>query len=1232
MPVYTNNLISEAELDKWPYLQGIKIPRIIANVDLLIGTNASKLMEPWEVINSHGDGPYAVRTLLGWVINGPLQGNDTHNASPTVTVNRTIVNRLEELLINQYMHDFNEQGPKDQEEMSREEMKYMELVESSVQLQDGHYQMKLPFKSENTSLPNNICVAKQRIRGLERRLQRNADFHSEYTSFLTDVINKGYAEQVPQHQLKPREGGVWYIPHHGVYHPRKGKLRVVFDCGAEFKGVSLNSQLLQGPNLTNSLVGVLLRFRQEFVAVMADIEAMFHQVKVAEEHRDFLRFLWWPEGDLKQDLVEHRMCVHLFGAVSSPSCSCFALRKTANDNKHSFPEEVIDTINRNFYMDDLLKSLPSDEVAVGLISELRSVCQKGGFNLTKWISNSRKVLQSIPEEHKSKTLHELDLDRDKLPMERALGLQWCIETDTFTFKLSVKEKPRTKRGMLSIISSVYDPLGFLAPLILLAKLLLQELCRQKCDWDDPIPQAFQHKWNKWLADLEKVADFKIHRCIQPKNFGGIATAQLHHFSDASEDAYGTVTYLKMENTQKVVHVAFLFGKARVAPLKPVTIPRLELTAAVVAVRVDKMLQAELQLPLEKSVFWTDSTSVLKYIKNEDKRFKTFVANRVTTIRDHTDVSQWRYISTTKNPADDASRGLKAEDLVKQRWIGSPMFLWEPKENWPEGPIDINVSAEDPEVKRNLTVNATVVNDVNATHQLITYFSDWQRLKVAVAWILKLKKVLLNMSRKRRQLQSTRTVGNGSLVMDVHKEMQAVRASLGSQKLSLDDLSEAEISIISFCQQERFHSEITSLTSGKPVQKSSSIYKLDAILDGGLLRVGGRLNKAAMPEDVRHPLILSKDQHISSLILRHFHQLLGHGGRNHILSTVRKRFWITNANSAVRKVTTKCRFCRQYRGKTGEQKMADLPTERVTPDLPPFTNVGVDYFGPINVKRGRSIVKRYGVIFTCMASRAVHLEVAYSLDTSSCINAIRRFVCRRGQVSHMRSDNGTNFVGTERELREALASFDQALIERSLAQKGIKWSFNPPTASHYGGIWERIIRMIRKILSAVLRQQTLDDEGFQTVLCEVEAMLNDRPITRPSDDPNDLEALTPNHLLLMKGKPVLPPGLFTKMDLYAKRRWRQSQYIADLFWKRWIHEYLPLLQERQKWTNEKRCFTPGDIVTIVDASAPRGSWILGRILETFPDRKGLVRSVRLQTKTSIIERPVTKICLLCEGME
>lgn len=321
MPVSTHNIIKEEELAKWPYLDGVSIPHIQADVELLIGTNASKLLEPWEVVNSHGNGPYAIRTILGWVINGPSQGHGNErweSGYPAATVNRISISNLEELLKSQYKHDFNEKASEDKEEMSQEDVKFMEIMKSSVKLQEGHYSLKLPFKKEKVSLPNNQCVAKQRIAGLKGRFERNAKFHQEYTNFLNDVIREGYAERVPEHQVERSDGKVWYIPHHGVYHHRKGTLCVVFDCGAEFRGTSLNNQLLQGPYLTSSLLGVLTRFRQEPVAVMADVKSMFHQVQVAPKDRDFLWFLWWPKGDLKQELVEYRMTVHLFGAVSSP--------------------------------------------------------------------------------------------------------------------------------------------------------------------------------------------------------------------------------------------------------------------------------------------------------------------------------------------------------------------------------------------------------------------------------------------------------------------------------------------------------------------------------------------------------------------------------------------------------------------------------------------------------------------------------------------------------------------------------------------------------------------------------------------------------------------------------------------------------------------------------------------------------------------------------------------------
>lgn len=393
------------------------------------------------------------------------------------------------------------------------------------------------------------------------------------------------------------------------------------------------------------------------------------------------------------------MTVHLFGAASSPSCASYALRKTADDNQLEFLDAVVQSVKQNFYVDDCLKSLATEEEAIQMIKDLTALCQKGSFILEKWISNSRVVLQALTEEQRAKDLKELDLDRDNLPMERALGLLWCVETDSFRFKMEMKRQSLTRRGMLSVTSSVYDPLGFLAPVTLPAKMMQQELCRRGCGWDDDLPKDILPRWKRWLEDLGQLSAFNVRRCIKPVEFGRIKHAQLHHFADASESGYGTVTFIRMLNQENNIQVTFLLGKARVTPLKAVTIPRLELTAAVLAVRVDSLLKAELDVQVEDSVFWTDSTSVLKYLNNEDRRFHTFVANRISTIREASEPSQWRHVGSKDNPADDASRGMKvSEFLNKTRWLEGPAFLWRPEEDWPKTVLDISLDSDNQEVR------------------------------------------------------------------------------------------------------------------------------------------------------------------------------------------------------------------------------------------------------------------------------------------------------------------------------------------------------------------------------------------------------------------------------------------------------------------------------------------------------------------------------------------------------
>ncbi|TWW61438.1 hypothetical protein D4764_04G0000850 [Takifugu flavidus] len=649
IPVQRENIPSQQHLQKWSYLSDVNSPHINANVGLLIGANNSKLMEPWHVINSQEEGPYAVKTVLGWMVCGPVTNENTLFRGKTAHygVNRVAVEEVEQLLIQQYNKDFPERLYDDKEEMSQEDKLFMQSVQKTTKFTDGHYCVGLPLRDKDVKMANNRCVAEQRAAALKRKLMKNKEFLEDYRRFMDSILEKGYAMEVPQDQLSRDDNRVWYVPHHGVYHPKKKKIRVVFDCNATFQDVSLNGQLMQGPDLTNTLIGALMRFREEPIAMMADIESMFYQVRVPGTDADLLRFLWWPNGDLSAPVKDYRMVVHLFGATSSPSVASYALRRTAEDRRGTAAPEAMETVLRNFYVDYCLKSVATEEEAVALVKSLRYLCAEGGFSLTKWVSNSRRVLSSIPAELRATELKDLDLAQDDLPTERALGVQWC----TFTYRIKSQDKPKTRRGILSVVNSTYDPLGFLVPLILPAKLLMRDLCKEKLGWDEDFSDSRTERWYKWLEDLTLVSGFSISRCVKPKNFGTTKVARLHHFSDASEVAYGTASYLVLENDKGRIHCSLAMGKSRVSLLKQITVPRLELTAAVVAVKVDRMLQEEMQIPLQQSIFWTDSTTVLKYIDSETARYKTFVANRITLIREATKPSQWRYVRTSQNPAD-----------------------------------------------------------------------------------------------------------------------------------------------------------------------------------------------------------------------------------------------------------------------------------------------------------------------------------------------------------------------------------------------------------------------------------------------------------------------------------------------------------------------------------------------------------------------------------------------------
>ncbi|XP_064635262.1 uncharacterized protein LOC135492633 [Lineus longissimus] len=1195
------------DLEDWGHLQDLDLPVVDSHrIELLIGQDVPEALIPLEVKRGEIGAPYAIRTALGWTLNGPI---DSHNQCHMVNVTTTVSDLGLQKQVEKLWKLENVGG--DDQGMSVNDRKVISLWDKSIQHKDGHYVLPIPFKATDPSLPDNLIMAKRRLEHLGRRLQKDLDLHRKYTAEIDLLLEKGYAEEVPRDEISRRDGGVWYLPHHPVLNPKKPeKTRIVFDCAARFRETSLNDRVLQGPDLTNKLVGVLIKFRQEHVAFMADIEAMFHQVEVVKNDRDTLRFLWFEDGDISKDPKVYRMTRHLFGGVWSPSCANYALKRTARDNEAHFSLEAKETVEQCHYVDDCLKSVPAEAGGIKLAHEVCKLLAKGGFRLTKWISNSRELLKTLPAAELGKGVRNLDLDKDGLPTERALGMLWDVSEDTFRPSISIQDRPPTKRGVLSILSSVYDPLGLVSPYVLLAKIIFQDLCRSSIGWDDNMPDSHLEQWRRWCDDLRKLERFKVPRCLKSEGLGPLVHNTLHHFSDASERGLGAVTYLRTEAADGEVHCALVMAKAKLAPIKATTIPRLELAAAVESVKLDKVIRKELEIPIHASVFWTDSMIVLHYIANEEKRFQTFVANRVAKIHESSSPSQWRHVDTDTNPGDDVSRGLAADELItNKRWLYGPSFLWLPECDWPQTPA-INIQEDDSfklEEKVQTKVYATdklegasAKGDV--IKRLIERHSSWSKLKKSVAWILRAKTMLRNKARNRQH--------NGVGVVPIE-----------SGSIKIPELRRAEIEIVKFAQ--RGMNQDTKA-------RSNPIRKLKPMKDeNGVVCVGGRLNNAMLSYRAKHQMILPKRLHVVELIISHYHKITGHSGIERVLTEIRQRFWIVKGRAAVRRVNLRCTHCRKCNAKPMKQQMADLPSDRVNPPKAPFTYVGLDYFGPFQVKmgRGRKRAKRYGCIFTCLTSRAIHLEVAGSLDTDSFINALQRFISRRGRPERIRSDNGTNFVGGRKELKQALAEWNLQHIESYMQQQDIDWTFNPPAASHMGGSWERMIRSVRKVMSGILKEQVPSEDGLTTLMCEVEAIINGRPITRLSDDPEDLEPLTPNHLLLLRRGPTLPPGLFVKDDLYSKRRWRHVQYLANLFWKRWTKEYLPSLQERQKWLQDERNVKIDDIVLIVDNNMPRNAWSLGRVIEVYPGKDNRVRAVKVRTQHTQLVRPVNKLCLI-----
>ncbi|KAJ2939053.1 hypothetical protein O0L34_g10242 [Tuta absoluta] len=669
---------------------------------------------------------------------------------------------------------------------------------------------------------------------------------------------------------------------------------------------------------------------------------------------------------------------------------------------------------------------------------------------------------------------------------------------------------------------------------------------------------------------------------------------MHIFCDASSKAYSAVIYWRFTRSDGRVLVCFVASKSRVSPLRPISIPRLELQGALLGARLAATIQREHKhiQPTERH-FWTDSSTVLQWIRSDPRNYKPYVAHHLGEIDELTKSIEWRHVPTGLNVADVATREDAPPLDYSSDWFRGPSFLTRPEAQWPKDLKRAKPLEEAMCEERSVCVVVEQSSDLSLPNE--DNISSWITLVRATA------RILLFIRKCQRK----------------------------TCELDMFLMKEAEDLLVKKCQTDSFGTELLCLKQGKQVASNSRLKQLSPYLDqSGVMRVAGRVDQVVgVDHNVKRPVILDGQHRIARLLVEYHHRQACHGATELVVNNLRQRYWILKLRPTVRAVAAQCLFCRYRRAAPQPQRMGDLPDARLQHYRRPFSYCGCDFFGPMEVTVNRKRQKRYGMLFTCLTIRAVHIEITDDLSTDSTIMGLRRFASRRKMPQVILSDNGTNFRGADAEIRRSIAELDKNAIRDYGSIRGFEWRFIPPGAPEMGGSWERMVRTVKTSLKVVLKERAPHPATLATLLAEVEALVNSRPITHVSNDPNYPEALTPNHFLIGDSSTGPDFGKYDNSDLYLRKMWRVSQRLADMFWSRWLKEYLPTLLPRQKWTQESRSLQVGDYVILVEPNIDRGYWRHGVVSETHAGRDGRVRIVDVRTRTGVLRRPVTRVAPL-----
>ncbi|XP_055527903.1 uncharacterized protein LOC129720443 [Wyeomyia smithii] len=723
--------------------------------------------------------------------------------------------------------------------------------------------------------------------------------------------------------------------------------------------------------------------------------------------------------------------------------------------------------------------------------------------------------------------------------------------------------------------TLFDPLGLLATFLIHGKILVQDLWREGIGWDEEVGENPFRDWCRWIKMFDFITDVRIPRCYFPD--ASVQTynqAELHVFVDASLLAYACALYLRTTNSNGTPQCTLIAAKAKVAPLKPMTIPKLELQGCVLGTRLAKFVESNHSVTIGRKILWTDSSVALSWIRADPRNYRQFVANRVGEIQESTTGDEWRWVPSESNPADEATKWGTGPYFGNSLWYNGPEFLRCSENKWPRAADDVVNTTE--EIRSSILFH-------KAWQPVIEYrrFFKWERLLRSVAYALRFLYIYLKKGKRHGHLTQP-------------------------------ELEAAEIEILRQVQMESYPDEVATLRKNQklpkdkqePIEKSNLIYQLRPMLDEqGILRQNSRIATAKhINYNVRCPIILPRKHYCTGLLVEKYHRTYHHANAKTVVNEVRQLFVIPKLRTLVREVGRNCQWCKVRRAQPAVPPMAPLPFARLTVYDRPFSYVGLDYFGPLLIKQNRSTVKRWVALFTCLTVRAVHLEVAHSLTTASCISCIRRFVNRRGSPVEIFSDNATNFHGAERILREQINRECAMMFTSSKT----KLSFIPPSAPHMGGAWERLVRSVKETMSEAYVEGKLNDEELHILIVEAEGIVNSRPLTYLPLDSAESEALTPNHFLLGSSSGAKQPNNnINHSNNTSRESWDQIKGQLDCYWKRWLKEYLPVIRKQTKWFENSRRVEVRDVVLIAD-EGKRDAWTRGRVIDVITAPDGHVR--------------------------